>query len=293
MTATAAQTHVRRGSSWQLGRLAMGLLAVTVLSGIALVPLYSPSQPLASLEAIESGIRWAWLARALHWVSASGLLVITLAHVVEVLLIRADQRLSRAQWWRALCLAPVVVLAMLSGFVLQGTADASAALAIWRAVVTSTPAIGPSLARLTLGLTASDLSTVAIHHCATFTLVIVLLSADHARRLVADSRALILTALATLCVAALITVPLGPPEAPTDGTLLLGPWYLLGLQGALRLWPVAVGWFAPLLMLAPLAALPGSDAKRRRWMLLSTLALTLGYLGLSVHLLMIATGWAQ
>ena len=269
----------------------MGLLAVTVLSGIALVPLYSPTQPLSSLEAIQSGIRWAWLVRALHWFSALGLLVMTLAHLVEVLLIRADQRLSRAKWWRALLLAPLVVLAMVSGFVLQGTADATAALAVWRAVVASVPAVGPELARLFLGLSPSDLSTVAIHHCATFTLLIVLLAAEHARRLVADSRALTLTGLVVVCFAALITVPLGPPEAPRDGTLLLGPWYLLGLQGALRLWPAAIGWFGPLLLVAPLAALPGSKDRRRRLMLLSALALTLGYLGLSVHLLVVATGW--
>ncbi|MBW2456237.1 MAG: cytochrome b N-terminal domain-containing protein [Deltaproteobacteria bacterium] len=291
MTANAAGNATRRGSSWQLGRLSMGMLAVTVLSGIALVPLYSPSQPLASLEAIESGIRWAWLLRALHWFSALGLLVLTLAHLVEVLLIKADQRLTRGKWWRALLLAPVVVLAMLSGFVLQGTADATAALAIWRSVGSSVPAIGPELSQLFLGPAPTDLSTVAIHHCATLTLIIVLLSAEHARRLVADARALTLTALATLGLSAVIAVPLGPAEAPTDGTFLLGPWYLLGLQGALRLWPVVVGWLAPLVVLAPLAALPIAQPSQRRVLLLAALAITLAYLGLSIHLLLIAQGW--
>ena len=55
--------------------------------------------------------------------------------------------------------------------------------------------------------------------------------------------------------------PSAPPSPPT-GALLLGPWYLLGLQGALLHLPVAAGWLLPLLLLAAVGLVRHVDGRR-------------------------------
>lgn len=270
-----------------LGRLTFGLLAVAVLSGLALAPFWSAGRPLESLETLNGATPWGFFLRGVHALSAWGFLAGTLAHLVEVLWRRTDLRLSPAVWWRSIALLPVSVLALLGGFLMRGDAEAQAALAVWREISASIPLAGRALGALLLGVPGSDLAPVALHHAGTFTILAWLLTAEHGKALAPDFRSTTLAALGSFAAAGLVPVSLGPATAP-DGALLLGPWYLLGLQGALLHLPVAAGWLLPLALLLAVGLARHAGGRARAALLAFAAAWTAGYLAFTVRLLLAA-----
>ena len=270
-----------------LGRLTFGLLAVAVLSGLALAPFWSAGRPLESLEALNGATPWGFFLRGVHVWSSWGFLVGTLAHLVEVLWRRTEDRLSPGVWWRSVALLPVSVLALLGGFLMRGDAEAQAALAVWREISASVPLAGRPLGALLLGVPGSDLAPVALHHAGTFTLLAWLLTAEHGRSLAPDVRSTALAALGSFAAAGLVPVSLGPATAPA-GALLLGPWYLLGLQGALLRLPVAAGWLLPALLVAAVGLVRHAGGRARTALLAFAAAWGVGYLAFTVRLLLAA-----
>ena len=268
-----------------LGRLTFGLLAVAVLSGLALAPFWSAGRPLESLEALNGATPWGFFLRGVHALSAWGFLLATLSHLVEVLWKRTDLRLAPAVWWRSVALLPVSVLALLGGFLMRGDAEAQAALAVWREVSASFPVAGRVLASLLLGVPGSDLAPVALHHAGTFTLLAWLLTVEHGKTLAPDLRSTVLAALGSFAAAGLLPVSLGPATAP-EGALLLGPWYLLGLQEALVHLPVAAGWLLPLLLLLALGLARHAEGRARAALLAFAAAWGAGYLALTARILL-------
>ncbi len=263
---TEAPAGGARSSSGDLGRLAFGFLAVSALSGLALVPFFSPAHALESLERLHGGMPWGFFLRALHAYSSFGLLVTALAHLVQVLARRTERQLSAGAWWRSVLLLPLTLLALLSGFVLRGDAAAAEALPVWSRIAETVPLIGPELQRLLLGVIPGDLGAISLHHAGTLTLLLWLITAEHGRRLVPDARSLVLAGLVSASLAGTVPLPLGPPPGAFSGgaaRVLLGPWYLLGLQGALVDLPVPSAWLAPLLLVLLLGFVRHADRARR------------------------------
>lgn len=267
-----------------LGRLTYGLLLVAVASGLALAPFWSAGRALESVETLTGATPWGSWLRGVHALSAWGFLLGTVAHLVEVLWRKGDSRLSPAVWWRSVALLPVAVLALLGGFLMRGDAEAQAALAVWREVSSSFPLAGRALASLLLGVPGSDLAPVALHHAGTFTLLAWLLTAEHGKALAPDLRSTVLAALGSFAAAGLVPVPLGPAVSP-DGALLLGPWYLLGLQGALLRLPAAAAWLLPLLLLAAVGLARHAEGRLRTALLAFAAAWSAAYLALTLRLL--------
>ncbi len=268
-----------------LGRLTWGLLAIAVLSGLALAPFWSAARPLESLETLTGATPWGFWLRGVHALSAWGFLAGTAAHLVEVLWKKSERRLSPAVWWRSVALLPVAVLALLGGFLMRGDAEAEAARTVWREVSSSIPLAGPLLASFLLGVPGSDLAPVALHHAGTFTLLAWLLTAEHGQALAPDLRSTVLAALGSFAAAGLVPVSLGPALAP-EGALLLGPWYLLGLQGALVVLPVAAGWLLPLLLVSAVGLVRHAEGRPRTALLSFVAAWSAGAVAFTVRLLL-------
>lgn len=266
------------------GRLALGLLAVEVASGVALVPLYDPAHALADVEALEAGLPLGWLLRAVHGYAGWLLLIGAAAHVVETFWYGDERRLAPGVWWRAVLLAPILVLALLGGFLLRGDAEAQAAHAIWRGITDSVPLVGADLTRLFLGARGGSLGAVLGHHAGTFTVLLWVLSGEHGRRLFPDTVSAAVSALAVLALAAFVPLPLGPATAPAAG-FLHGPWYLMGLQGALLDLPVWTGWIAPVVFVVALGLVRHVSGGTRRGIFVFLGLFLLAWLGFTLRLL--------
>jgi ubiquinol-cytochrome c reductase cytochrome b subunit len=245
------------------GRLSFGFLAVSVLSGVLLVPFYSPAAAWDSLERIQAGLAWGFFLRALHAYSSFAVLATMVLHVVQVLAAKTERQLPPGVWWRSVVLLPVTVAALLGGFVLRGDAEAMAALSIWRRILESLPLAGAEIARLFLGSVPGDLGPVALHHAGTLTLLLWFFTAEHAGRLLPDARGTTLAALVSVALAGIVPMPLGAPPSASP-VHLLGPWSLLGLQSALEILPRWIGWIAPLELVLLLGLVRHASGRARQ-----------------------------
>ena len=283
-----------RVPSGGFGRLSFGFLAVAVVSGAALAPFWSSTAPLDSLERLQGGLPWGFLLRATHVWSSYGFLGATAAHILQVVAKKTEGQLRPAVWWRSVLLLPVAVAALLGGFVLRGDAEAAAALAVWRQILDSVPLAGPELARLLLGTVPADLGAVALHHAGTFTLLLWFFTSEHGERLWPDVRGTALAGLVSVSLAAAVPLPLGvPPAGPVAGAsahLLLGPWYLLGLQGALVDLPPAAGWLGPLALVLLLGLLGHAKGRGRAALVALLVAWAAAYAVFTVRLLLLSRG---
>lgn len=280
----------RRVPSGSFGRVAFGFLAVSLLSGAALVPFYSPSRAFEDLERLEGGLPWGFLLRALHAWSSFGVLATTAAHLVQVLRARTERQLPAGVWWRSVLLLPLSVGALLGGFILRGDAEAVAALAIWRRILETLPWGGAELSRFLLGAVPGDLSAVALHHAGTFAILLWLATAEHGARLVPDARSTVLAVLVSAAVAGAVPLGLGAPPSTSMPHLLLGPWYLLGLQGALVYLPAAAGWMAPLAIVVIVGTVRHAEGRWRTGLAALAFFWAAAYLLFTVRLLLLARG---
>ncbi len=278
----------RTAPSGNLGRLAFGFLAVCAVSGFALVPFYSPERALDSLERIQGGLPWGFLLRAIHAFSGFGLLVATIGHLLQVIASRSERQLSRGMWWLSVLLLPLAVVALLGGFVLRADPEAVAAFAVWRRILQEIPLVGTELARLTLG-SLGDLGAVALHHAGTFTILLWIFTAAHGSRTLPDRRSVILAVLISAALAGVLPLPLGSSASSgASSRLLRGPWYLLGLQGALVDLPAAVGWLGPLLLILLVGFLRDVPDRARRVLVALMGTWVIVYIGFTVRLLLLA-----
>jgi cytochrome b/b6/petB-like protein len=261
------------------------------VSGAALTPFYSPARALDSLERLQGGLPWGFFLRAIHAYSAYGFLAAAVGHLIQVLAARTDRRLSGGMWWGSVLLLLFLVAALLGGFALRADAAAAEALPVWRRILEAVPLAGAALSRLVLGVRTGDLGAVALHHSGTFTLLLWLLTSAHGERVLPDRRSTVIAALLSAAVAGAAPLPLGPPPNGTSETapgVLLGPWYLLGLQGALMDLPVAAAWLGPLALVLLLGLLRHAE-RRMRHSLLAALGLWVAvYLGFTARVLLAA-----
>ncbi len=278
----------RPADGHRFGALSLGFLAVTVLSGVALVPMYRPEDALASVEAIHGAIPGAWLIRAVHAFAALGFLLSTVIHLAQVV-VRGDVgRVPAGIWWRSTLLLPIAVAGMLTGFLLRGDAEAIAAMAVGRGVLGSVPWIGEGLATLLLGPPGAGLGPVALHHAGTLTVLPWLLSFEHGRRAWPDLRSLVTALLASIAIAGIVPVAPGPAEGAAGR--LLGPWYLLGLQGMLLDLPVVTAWIVPAAAVLGVGMLAHVRGRARTAVMAGLGGVAVAWVGWTVRLLVAGAG---
>lgn len=215
------------------GRAALAALVVCAGSGAILAALWRPESPRASVSAITYGWPFGYLLRNLHWVSATALVGLTVAHLAWVLWKGLDRRWR--PWARVSGVGLLVLLPLLyvTGFILRGDVEAGAARAVLEGLLLRVPLLGGPLAALIVGGPAPSMAVVGVQHAGLLTLLALGASLHHGRLWWPDRRTLTLTLAFGLALSAVIVLPVGVPEGGNAGQRVLGPWPLWGVQAAL------------------------------------------------------------
>lgn len=249
-----------------LGMLSLAAFAICTASGIMLVPVFVPSAPLDSLALLSLKNPTGLFIRSLHFWSAQAFFVLTVAHIADHLVRRSERAIRFGIWARLSLSIPVVVAAMLSGFLLRADSAATQAVPVLRTLLRAIPFLGAALRNLLTG-TGADLSTVYIHHACTATLIIWLVTIEHSRLIMPSAQSL-MWIMPPVVLFSLLLVP--GLEWRASGAEK-GPWYLVGLQELLHWLPrpqVAVwGGIAGLSLLVLLPTLPSQFQTSTRWTL--------------------------
>jgi len=265
------------------GALALAALLLAALSGIPLATGYDVTRALDSLSLLAlSSHAGRWL-RALHAWSSHAFLLLALLHAVEHLATGGDRDVPRGPWLRLSLAVPLLLGLPLSGFMLKGDAEGELARRVFEGLIERLPLVGPAVATALLGV-GDDLQNVYLHHAATLTLVAAAVAVEHGRRLWPGLRA----SAGVLAAAALLSLVAPPSLATGVEREVLGPWYFVGLQEALRWLPEPDWVWLPfyLAVVSALLALPrlGEPARRRLLRAMAAALLAYAALGLGAGL---------
>ena len=176
-------------------------------------------------------------------------------------------------------LAVFSVLAVFSGFLSIGSKESLAALHIFSGLLQIPAQAGKALVLFLLGgdshIVAS--ATIYFHHIATFTVLTLILTYLHIKRLKAESYAFYYTFVLLLAISLFFPAPIGQAlSSPAE--VLKGPWYFIGLQELLSWTPVwFAGWFLPVLVFLLISVLPALR-KHDRFVLYTLTVFLLFYL---------------
>jgi ubiquinol-cytochrome c reductase cytochrome b subunit len=135
------------------GSASLTLLAIQVLTGIALALVYVPAADKAydSLLYLDYQEPLGWFIRALHYYAGSGMVVMVLVHLTQVFLHGAYKYPRELTWVVGVFLLLCTLGMFFSGQVLRWDPDAYWGLAVAGSMAGRVPVAGPQVVRLLLG----------------------------------------------------------------------------------------------------------------------------------------------
>ena len=143
------------GASWwhTFGSVAAGLFVLEAITGVLLATVYAPSVTgaWASVAYIQDQLALGWFVRGLHSFGSSALIVVTGAHMLQVLLFGAYRRPRELNWMVGLALFGLVALFALSGSLLPWDQKGYWAKLVEATIAGSAPAVGDTAQRLIQG----------------------------------------------------------------------------------------------------------------------------------------------
>ncbi|OFY49130.1 MAG: hypothetical protein A2W85_16930 [Bacteroidetes bacterium GWF2_41_31] len=212
------------------GQLSLALLIICVVSGIFLVVPYNVNDAYGSISFLMLTNPAASLFRNIHYWSAQFFLLFTVIHLYDHFTRKKAIKLNMALWFRLTLGVLIIFLAMITGFILKGDADAGQAQRIFSGLVTRIPLIGEMIRQTFLG-DGESLQFIYVHHIATFTIFIIIVVMEHAPTIWPRLRDFVITMTSILILSVLLMAPLH------DGLSMVvkGPWYFVGFQEILHL----------------------------------------------------------
>ena len=211
------------------GMFSLALLWLVVISGFALIVHYDVKAPADSLQLVFLTSPYVTFFRSLHYWAAQFFLVMLVIHAVEYLINRIERRILYSTWLKLVGVTCMSLYAMITGYMLKGDAEGELARQIFRGLVRLIP-LGAKIFESFLVGENDSLMIIYIQHISLATIVLLLLSYDHSRRLWPSKIAwLVVTILVGILAFVL-------PPGLHDGfsEIIKGPWYFLCLQELLH-----------------------------------------------------------
>jgi len=143
------------GSRWWyvFGSSALTMLLLQIVTGICLALVYVPSAGEAwnSLDYLTYEQPLGWLIRAIHNNAATAMIVLMVAHMIQVFLMGSFKFPREMTWLIGVALFVLTLGMAFTGQVLRWDQDAYWGLGVGAAMLGRVPYIGPSLVRMMLG----------------------------------------------------------------------------------------------------------------------------------------------
>ena len=241
------------------GEIALSALQLALISGMLLIPVFLPGE--TAFRSLSQLVASGFIGRLLHsFHSYAGdiFLLATGIHLIEYLYKKEYRSYVFKSWFVLLVLGVISLLVVFSGFLSIGSKESVSAQHILVQIMTILGALGRTINHFLMSTTAEQtaLSTIYLHHAATFSILGVILTYMHLRRLKAEPYTFYYTMILLLVLAVVLPAQIGQP-ASSPAAVVKGPWYFIGLQEALSWTPVWVaGILPPAVALILLSILP-------------------------------------
>lgn len=263
------------------GQISLASLAISIVSGVLLAIPFDIENPFLSISTIMILNPAASFIRNLHFWSSQFFLVFSLIHIWDHFNKNNNIKIKKAIWFRLSIGVLVFFMAMLTGFLLKGDADSKQAWRILDSLLTSIPLVGDAFAYSLLG-NENNLQLIYIHHIATFTIFIVVITFEHSRKIWPKANSFIIVSLFASVFAFLFTAPLHDGINPA----VKGPWYFVGFQEILHWlttpqWSlIIIGVFVILLFIIPFSGKRLSFFSKRGLLIFTIFYILLTIIGL-------------
>ena len=155
LLAHALDEPVKGGARWAyvFGSALLGSFLVQVVTGIALMTSYAPSEKSAwasvhYITFIQSG---GWLVRGLHHFGAQAMVVVLAAHLAQVALFGAYKKPREVTWWLGLALFAMTLGFALTGYLLPWDQKGYWATRVATNIAGTVPVVGDATQKMMQG----------------------------------------------------------------------------------------------------------------------------------------------
>lgn len=207
------------------GWIAIASLLICAFSGLLLAIPFDVNKPFVTIANWLISNRAASFNRNLHYWSAQSFLVFSLLHIIDHLLKRSENNVSKSVWIRLSVSILFIGYAMLSGFLLKADPDSQQAARILSNILESIPLAGKILKTTFVG-EEGNLQMVYIQHISTATLIVFLAVFDHVKTIWVNLKTFFILLLILCIVSFFFRAPFGT----LNDNVMKGPWYFVGLQ---------------------------------------------------------------
>jgi quinol-cytochrome oxidoreductase complex cytochrome b subunit len=211
------------------GAISIANLIICSITGVIIAVPFDINAPYDSISLLMISNPAASFFRNMHYWSAQFFLIFSLLHIWDYLNIDKAFRLKHGVWIRVIISILFIIYVMISGFILKADADSLQARRIIESLIDSIPFAGSLISAIFLGQEGS-FQLIYVHHIATATIFIALITFEHSRTIWAKMP----TLMVAMIFAILFSYFFQAPLHDNLSTIVKGPWYFVGFQEILH-----------------------------------------------------------
>lgn len=257
----ATRNTPQKTAMHRLMRLLPGLFLTCLLAcvgtGALLLFHYRPMGDVTrGVESITTLAPYGFFFRRVHFAAGQACALLALVHVLRHLVSGRKPRATLGLRLRLSGALAVCFALLATGFILKGDTEARLAGTVLRGLAESVPVAGTALGGLVTGSGEEFFLPPYVLHCFVLPAGLLALLGGHIRRWLPGRSALLAAGVSLGAWGIFVSMPPAPPPG-LPALEASGPWFLYGLQEALRHAPSLIaGVLVPMLLLAALALLP-------------------------------------